>query len=345
MKVIYLTFFLISISCFSAEPELYSKKSYTTEKVEELDDKYYFTYKFKDDFGNMRELKWKFDKWRIDRFLSYFGLQAQTGEKVFATDKEYREGMMKVTGGVVAFDYERIIEDSRELMEPLFRVLYNIKKKYNLSEREFVILMMRFLQDIPYGVPPLNYNNRFIMGLFPPSELMKSTWGDCDSKSLLMATLLSFDRYYLDRLAIIQVPGHALLGIHMSAGPYDKTIQYNFKKYIYVEPVGPKRTLFGQTNSPYSNSINVIPLQLKYYQFDQKKVSSESSSATSSTNEDFKCPDNGLEVKYETPFDQKTIRSCQLKIDGIFKKHGPTHIYDKQGVLLEKSIYKNGEKI
>lgn len=335
--------FLLLFNIYAQYPELYTKKAYTTEKVEALEDKYYFTYSFKDDFGNLRELKWSFSKWQIDRYLDSFGLYEQKGDKVLATDSEYRNGRMLVRNGKVSFDYERIIEESRELVEPLYHQLKKIKNKYKLSEREFVILIMRFLQDIPYGVPPSNYNNRFIMGLFPPSELLKSTWGDCDSKSLLMATLLSLDNKYNDKLAIIQVPGHALLGIQMVASPYDKTIKHKFKKYIYVEPVGAKRTSFGQTNSPYSTSINVVPLQLRFYQ--SSKAEAIESKSPSIKEKAFKCPDNALEIKYVTPFDKKTIKSCQLKVDGVFKKHGPTQVYDKNGILLEESLYKLGDKI
>jgi hypothetical protein len=71
-------------------------------------------------------------------------------------------------------------------------------------------LMLSFVQELPYRVPPAERGGLFTGELLTPLEVLAEGWGDCDSKSLLFATLVSG----ATRLAVILLRGSS----HMLAG-------------------------------------------------------------------------------------------------------------------------------
>lgn len=258
-----LSLIIFSFSSYAdLPPPQYEKNSYTVEKSSVVGRRRFFTYGIKDHVGAYRELKWNINALDPESFMHIFGLKPKYTENFDATETEIKYSMMINKNGNLYFDYSKIVEESRPLIKPLYLEFKKIFKKYDLSTREKIELVMRFLQDIPYGIPPANYKGKYIGELFPPIELLISTWGDCDSKSLLMATILSFEREFYDKMAVIDVPGHALLGFRLTLGPYDKFVHYNGMPYIYAEPVGLSRTPLGMTNSPYSRAVEVRPLIL-----------------------------------------------------------------------------------
>lgn len=339
LNLLHLIFGLL----WAQQPAEYGKKSYTLEKRNHIGDSYHYHYGFKDHLGAFREFKWKVKQLDADSFMFGFGLSEKLGDSFQVGKSELDYSMMKNVKGKLYFDYDKIVEESKPLIEPLYREFKKIIDKYGLNQREKVELVMRFLQDIPYGIPPTNYKNKYIAGLFPPIETLGNTWGDCDSKSLLMATLLSFDSYFYNKMAIILVPGHALLGLKVVPGPYDKFTSYGGENYVYAEPVGLSRTPLGVTNSPYSNSISVIPLNL----FEPKVLGpvAPNDLIKNPLSEKDACPDNGLSVEYELPFSNEITKSCQVKVDGVYLKHGPTKFFSKDGKLLREELYDKGERI
>lgn len=327
---------LFILQGFAQSPDQYEKKSYTKESSQKVGDSLFFEYGFKDHLGAYREFKWNINALDAESFLHGFGLSEKHGDSFQVGSAELQYSMMKNIDGKIHFDYEKIVEESKPLIGPLYLKFKAIVEKHQFAPREKVELVMRFLQDIPYGIPPTNYKGRYIAGLFPPIETLSNTWGDCDSKSLLMATLLSFDPTLYDKLAIILVPGHALIGIKMVPGPYDKFVTFNGVPYIYAEPVGLARTPMGMTNSPYSNSISVIPLNLFPPIEPKSTAKPEASFGTP-------CPDNGLSVEYDHPFNGEKIKSCQIKVNGKYLKHGPTKYFSTSGEFLREENYGQGE--
>lgn len=348
LGIIILYFSFMCCSSHAQLPDQYEKKTYTKEEARKLGRKYYFTYGFRDHLGAYRELKWSNDVIETESFMYRFGLNEKHSQTFNVGKTELLYSMMIKEGRSLSFDYSKIVEESRPLIKPLWLQFKSLTGQYNLSARERVELIMRFLQDVPYGIPPENYKGRYIAGLFPPMELLINTWGDCDSKSILMATLLSFDQELYDKIAMILVPGHALLGLRLIPGPYERYIDYRGSRYIYAEPVGLARSPLGKTNSPYSNAIDVRPLVLTAPPptLEQRSggtsipVPSEKKGSFATT-----CPDNGLSIEYDHPFSGEKIKSCQLKVNGKYVKHGPTRYFSPKGDLLRDEMFDRGEKI
>lgn len=312
------------------------------QSVSEIDGLYYFDYDVLAQEGALEELRWEFEKIQYDNYFKIFGLEEKHGELINIKEGELINSHFELNNGTLYLKYEKIVNDSMEFTKPIYDKVKAIFQKYNLTRREEIELIMRFLQDIPYYIPPQNFKSKYVMGFFPPSELLRNGKGDCDSKSVLMATILAHSPFYRDKLAVINVPGHALLGIEYPPSTYDKYIDFAGKTYVYSEPVGPARTPFGQVNSPYSTGIEVFPINVNRVLFTQPKRPSE----TLNESNELKCPSDGLLVKYDRPFSDERVESCRISANGDFIQHGPTRYFSKSSnSLIREEMFDKGNKI
>ncbi|MCS6832989.1 MAG: hypothetical protein NZ521_05410, partial [Flammeovirgaceae bacterium] len=117
-------------------------------------------------------------------------------------------------------------------------------------------LILRFCQDIPYGIPPMTWNGKIIAGLFTPSILLKEGWGDCDSKAMLFCSILANNPMY--EIIGVHVPGHLYLAVKGVPQAYQATITYKGEEYIVCEPVGPARLELGKKSQYYTAPIKKI---------------------------------------------------------------------------------------
>ncbi|MFC1859928.1 hypothetical protein ACFL9U_18140, partial [Thermodesulfobacteriota bacterium] len=90
-------------------------------------------------------------------------------------------------------DYRAIQEWQAEYVEPLYAKLRRLGRENNLNEREFVILMARFVQHLKYQIPP-EPGDKQIFGFWPPITCLTEKAGDCDSKSTLFAAIFQHYR-------------------------------------------------------------------------------------------------------------------------------------------------------
>ena len=103
--------------------------------------------------------------------------------------------------------------------KPGMRTLYEaIAKETRLEQHDFDETVVRLVQQIPYDFIPERYHDRPTHDLFPPKLTLYEQYGDCDSKSLLLATLLTYKHPVLllfgQRHALVAIPGKLRPGDH-----------------------------------------------------------------------------------------------------------------------------------
>jgi len=104
------------------------------------------------------------------------------------------------------------------------------------EDRGRVALALSFFQEIPYAT--LDDKQRQGGDFLPASALLAENRGDCDSKAVALAAVLrNFTRFR--KLAVVTMPGHAILGIEMPAEPGDATIRQGGRQYVALETAGP----------------------------------------------------------------------------------------------------------
>lgn len=341
-------------TCLLAAPELYEKKpDITTDKVQ-AGDKTFFTFGFKDLDGTYQEWVWSERTSHILNKGQAFGLSARDPENFSYYPEELPTAMFKEHPqlGVIP-DYSRLALYYQDITRPLFKKWKAYSQQKNLNQRESVELLLRFFQDYPYGVPPNIKENRFIAGLFVASYVFNEGYADCDSKALLMASVLSMDHYFRNRLAMILVPGHALLGINIRPSVYDATYSLRNTKYVVAEPTGLARTPLGRRNSPYDRILGIEP-------FSFSSATTTATNTIHQNNRGFKappksvplkilssedCPEDALLIDYVSPSSQRRVQMCQIKRDGQYIKHGPEVIFGQNGQPESIKNYQNGVEL
>jgi curved DNA-binding protein CbpA len=141
-------------------------------------------------------------------------------------------------------------ENDQEKLTGLYHLLDSIKTKNNLSAETFAECVVAMVQDIPYAVvlpqdcDPSLYADKFIskylvsanahcdgnekFGINTPVEFLATLNGDCDTRTLLLYTVLAHYDYDVALLSSEHY-SHSILGINL---PYGGT---SYDKYVLWE--------------------------------------------------------------------------------------------------------------
>lgn len=152
-------------------------------------------------------------------------------------------------------NYDQIIfrlkENDKNHLQGVYHLFDSLKVVNNLTAPEFAEMIVSFVQDIPYSVvlpdacDPRLYADNFIknylrspgarcdgyekFGINTPVEFMATLQGDCDTRTLLIYTLLSHYGYDVALLSS-EYYNHSIIGINL---PYEG-VTYNYSRQRYV---------------------------------------------------------------------------------------------------------------
>tara|TARA_R110002167_G_scaffold55053_6_gene156674 strand:+ start:896 stop:1852 length:957 start_codon:yes stop_codon:yes gene_type:complete len=140
-------------------------------------------------------------------------------------------------------DHLRYIEENTASLQPIAQAVYD-KLPTNSETRSYVNLMLSWVQSIPYN----ELKNRLTSngaGYLPPLSVVANNQGDCDSKTVLMASLI---RSLLPevKMTMIYLPNHALLGIALPFRTNEQTLDIEGVDYLLMEPTGPAKIPLGE---------------------------------------------------------------------------------------------------
>ncbi len=149
-------------------------------------------------------------------------------------------------------------EYDKNKLNGLYKLLDSINTTNKLNEIQFAKVVVSFVQDIPYtlilddGCNASLYNDEFTrnylsspnarcegnqkFGINTPIEFLTNLNGDCDTRTLLLYTVLSHYNYDVALLCSEQY-GHSILGVNL---PINGTaINYNGERYVVWETTAP----------------------------------------------------------------------------------------------------------
>jgi hypothetical protein len=107
------------------------------------------------------------------------------------------------------------------------------------AEQTFGAALALVQTALVYRQPPARENGRELLGFHPPPRALAIGAGDCDTKSALLAALMT--NFSGVRMIGIHVPGHYLVGIGRVPRAGDAAIEFRGEPYVLVEPAGPAR--------------------------------------------------------------------------------------------------------
>lgn len=142
--------------------------------------------------------------------------------------------------------YRELVLDSKRHIDFLVDSLQDISQQQQLSREELAELVVTFVQDIPYsyvrvedcsetdnkGKPCIG---KIALGLLSPYEFLHSLYGDCDTRAVLIYTIL--EELAFDPMIVVSNEyAHAMLALNMpTAGDH---LTYRGKNYYFWETTG-----------------------------------------------------------------------------------------------------------
>lgn len=194
-------------------------------------------------------------KWQDYEGNNYEG-EFWTKKRDYVKAKQFKQNFASSTATPRDYDYmiHSLKEHDRENMSGIYQLFDKIKTQKNLSKIKFAELIVSFVQDIPYTVilpddcDPNLYDDRFIkeylnsknarcdgfekFGINTPLEFLTTLKGDCDTRTLLLYTMLSHYNYDVVLLSS-EFYNHSIIGVNL---PIDGTAyQLQNQKYVLWE--------------------------------------------------------------------------------------------------------------
>jgi hypothetical protein len=211
--------------------------------------------------GDSAYLEYKFPLIDSSESLFKIKLYAQNTSSVVS---QYGSGNILSTSKGARIDYNHVIQISQELGNPIAMFIKTeLEKKGKDSYENRIRAALNFVQFIPYGVPEFDHEGDIYWGLALPHESLAISYSDCDSKSVLFATIL----VHLIRPENIIMIGCDMkdMGPHMIAGVAGfnypgEYVAHNGKDFLLIETTTP-HPLEAQPVGIYE-SIEVIPVKL-----------------------------------------------------------------------------------
>lgn len=147
-------------------------------------------------------------------------------------------GLAMRVGNIVENDIPVIVRKNVKLLSPLAMALQKVATERKYSEEELVGAAVSLVQtSLRYKIPPSMEGDLHTCGLLPPARALLSGWGDCDTKTALLGSILG--SWNGIKMIGIAVPGHYLMAIRRLPGKGDMFIRHEGLEYVLVEAAGP----------------------------------------------------------------------------------------------------------
>lgn len=164
--------------------------------------------------------------------------------------REFLESrLMRYADNKISVHYQRCVEKNSPRMGG---VLEKIRQsRPGLSHYEFLAVILGFIQEIRYGIPPLEKDGRKILEFWVPPLVLIQYLGDCDSKGVAFASMWTHFKNY--PIILIKIPQHLFVGIGLPVFN-GEILVVNGLRYSLCEVTGPDRLPPGRI-TPYSRSF------------------------------------------------------------------------------------------
>jgi hypothetical protein len=268
LQFLILTTYLILISHICISQKEYAKNPHVDYNIAISDDNYHISYTFMDHFDNFQTFELILPVEFTENEITVFGVPSWLFNPYSDTEynrqirnKELSKGLFKLSKNTIEVDKSAVLRRYAETFcKPIAGMIVESLEEYGRdTRRDRIELAIRFVQDIPYGIPQYSDKARHYGGVIPPPALLKNGYGDCDSKVLLFAGIL-----------IYLIPGNEIIFLNqadhvLSAvfGEKEEGLTYvNFmnKNYLVAETSGPGQRKLGEKGNYFRNKFTAEPL-------------------------------------------------------------------------------------
>lgn len=241
--------------------------------------------------GGIYELKYSFQNFNRDRLsleftivpaelegsLKEFGWSKKEADAVYqrapggpaASKRKVDEylasrGFRVARGNVVTADVPLLVRRNFRRLNGLAHALAKESQTRGYSSEEVVGAAAALVQTaLAYKIPPAVENGVHTGGIHTPPKALVDGWGDCDTKTVLLASLLA--NWSGMRMVGISLPRHYLMGVARIPRQGDVYVEYNGSQYVLIEAAGPGWLLPGTVSAETQDlldSVNNVPIEM-----------------------------------------------------------------------------------
>ena len=227
--------------------------------------------KYDGSFGYRTEDLDELKQWRDTARKSAYQVAVKTGKSqaqldaaVASVDKEYdrkrdeymrSKGFRIEKGGVVRVDMPAVVRNNGPLIKTLALTFERLATQRRYRSNDIIGAALSFVQTaMRYRQPDPVYKGKHTGGLLPPITAVLLGWGDCDTKTAVLASLLS--NWTQMRMVGISVPGHYLMAVLQIPDKGDMFVEHQGLQYVLVEPAGPAWLPPGRVADETVNQLN-----------------------------------------------------------------------------------------
>jgi hypothetical protein len=176
------------------------------------------------------------DRSQADLDNAVAAIQAQYLQK--RADYLSSRGFTLAKDNSVSVDMPLLVRKNAPLVKPLARDLDAFAQKKRYDSADVVGAAAAMVQTaMRYQVPPDTIGDLHTGGLLPPVSSLLKGWGDCDTKSGVLASILT--NFPDLRMVGISVPDHYLVGVLGIPHQGQMFVEYQGLQYVLIEAAGP----------------------------------------------------------------------------------------------------------
>ncbi len=164
-----------------------------------------------------------------EAYLRRIEKEQEKKRKKFLEEKGFR-----FMGDKMGVDYSLVVLNNRPRVRQAVEVMRKEFGKKSL--RQFLALMLAFIQKIRYGLPPLREEDKIILEFWVPPKVLMENFGDCDSKGVTFAAMWTHFKKY--PFILIKIPKHLFVGVAIPS-LRGEGFAINGIRYTLCEVTGP----------------------------------------------------------------------------------------------------------
>lgn len=166
-----------------------------------------------------------------------------------------QRGFRVMPGGVVAVDMPALVRRNAAFVKPLALSFDTIASRRRYRSSDIIGAALSFVQTaMRYQQPDPVHQGKRTGGVLPPVTALMLGWGDCDTKTGLLGSLLS--NWAQMRMVGVSAPGHYLMGVLLIPEKGDLYLEHQGLQYVLVEPAGPAWLPPGQVSERTAELLN-----------------------------------------------------------------------------------------
>jgi hypothetical protein len=219
---------------------------YDDEEIRRLDREHQRSYNGAVDFARSHSLS----QGQLDALLKNIDWQYKLNLKVYIAGR----GFKIEPGNIALVDMPDLVKRNIPRLQKVAQAFDRIAKQGNYDSATTIGAVTSMVQSaLRYQVPPKVYAGKNTGGILPPLESFLRGWGDCDTKTALLASILG--NWELVRMVGISLPHHYLMAVRRSPNKGDMYVRYQGVDYVLIDPAGPAWLPPGQVGSASADSL------------------------------------------------------------------------------------------